>query len=116
MWAALAADDRVLWTSFSGFADVNARRAPNGSMPGFTGSVGKRVTVTAAMQLAESGKPSLDGDTSLVLGHQVVNPAFPGQCITLRHLQAHLSGIRDAGFKPGDEAVRDADDGQCGRV
>jgi CubicO group peptidase (beta-lactamase class C family) len=98
MWAAIASNDRVLWTGGSGYADVSAMRVPNESTPGFTGSIGKLVTVTAAMQLVESGKLSLDGDISAILGYKVENPAFPGQHITLRHLLAHVSGIQDDGF------------------
>jgi CubicO group peptidase (beta-lactamase class C family) len=98
MWAAIASNDRVLWTGVSGYADVSAKRSPSESTPAFTGSVGKLVTVAAAMQLVESGKLSLDADISPVLGYKVENPAFPGQRITMRHLLAHVSGLQDEGF------------------
>jgi CubicO group peptidase (beta-lactamase class C family) len=96
--AAIASNDQVLWTGASGYADVSAKRAPSESTPAFTGSVGKLVTVTAAMQLVESGKLRLDDDISAVLGYKVENPAFPGQRFTLRHLLAHVSGLQDDGF------------------
>jgi CubicO group peptidase (beta-lactamase class C family) len=98
MSAAIASDHRLLWTGVSGYADVSAKRAPSESTPYFTGSVGKLVTVAAAMQLVESGKVQLDADISGVLGYKVENPAFPGQPITLRHLLSHVSGIQDNGF------------------
>jgi len=76
MSAAIASDKFVLWTGVSGAADVSTKRAPLESTPFFTASVGKLVTVAAAMQLVEAGKLSLDADIAGVLGYPVENPAF----------------------------------------
>jgi len=98
MSAAIASDKFVLWTGVSGAADVTTKRAPLESTPFFTASVGKLVTVAAAMQLVEAGKLSLDADIAGVLGYPVENPAFPGQRLTLRQLLAHVSSLQDDGF------------------
>jgi CubicO group peptidase (beta-lactamase class C family) len=62
-------------------------------------SISKLVTTLGALRLVESGKLTLDGDISAVLGYPVRNPHFPEVPITLRMLLSHTSSLRDdAGY------------------
>ncbi len=58
-------------------------------------SISKFFASLAVMKLWEEGKLELDVDVSHYLGWTLVNPKFPEDVITLRHLIDHQSGIRD---------------------
>jgi CubicO group peptidase (beta-lactamase class C family) len=98
MSAVISSSDQLLWSGASGDADVSSHRVPTATTPYYTGSVGKLITVTAAMQLVEAGKLSLDADVSQYLGYKLENPAYPGQIITMRQILSHVSSLQDEGF------------------
>jgi CubicO group peptidase (beta-lactamase class C family) len=60
-------------------------------------SISKTLSAIVVMQLVEEGELELDRDISEYLGWQLRNPYYPDRPITLRHLLAHVSSIRDAG-------------------
>ena len=60
-------------------------------------SISKMLSAIVVMQLVEDGKLELDRDVSEFLGWELRNPNYPDRAITLRHLLAHVSSIRDAG-------------------
>ena len=60
-------------------------------------SISKTLSAIVVMQLAEEGVLELDRDVSEYLGWELRNPHYPDRAITLRHLLAHVSSIRDAG-------------------
>ena len=60
-------------------------------------SISKTLSAIVVMQLVEEGELELDRDVSEYLGWELRNPYFPDRAITLRHLLAHISSIRDAG-------------------
>ncbi len=60
-------------------------------------SISKTLSAIVVMQLVEEGELELDRDVSEYLGWELRNPNFPDRAITLRHLLAHISSIRDAG-------------------
>jgi CubicO group peptidase (beta-lactamase class C family) len=64
--------------------------------PARVASISKLVAALAVMKLVDEGKVDLDRDVAEYLGFAVRNPAFPERNITLRHLMAHTSGIRDS--------------------
>lgn len=60
-------------------------------------SISKLVTTIGVMRLVEAGTLSLDADVNQYLGWSLRNPHFPDTPITLRHLLAHTSSLRDDG-------------------
>lgn len=60
-------------------------------------SISKTLSAVVVMQLVEEGLLELDRDVSHYLGWELRNPSYPDRAITLRHLLAHTSSIRDAG-------------------
>lgn len=60
-----------------------------------TGSVGKLITWTAVMQLAEQGRLDLDADVNDYLDFTI--PATFPQPVTLAHLLTHTGGFEDVG-------------------
>jgi len=60
-------------------------------------SISKTLSAIVVMQLVEEGKLELDRDVSEYLGWELRNPHYPDRAITVRHLLAHVSSIRDAG-------------------
>lgn len=60
-------------------------------------SISKTLSAIVVMQLVEDGALDLDRDVSEYLGWELRNPHYPDRAITLRHLLAHVSSIRDAG-------------------
>jgi CubicO group peptidase (beta-lactamase class C family) len=60
-------------------------------------SISKTLSAIVVMQLVEEGTLELDRDVSQYLGWELRNPHYPDRPITLRHLLAHVSSIRDAG-------------------
>lgn len=60
-------------------------------------SISKTLSAIVVMQLVEEGALDLDRDVSEYLGWELRNPHYPDRAITLRHLLAHVSSIRDAG-------------------
>src|SRR6185436_9845830 len=59
------------------------------------GSIAKPFTGVALMRAVQEGKLSLDEDINAYLPFRVVNPYYPMEKITLRHLATHTSGITD---------------------
>ncbi len=60
-------------------------------------SISKTLSAIVVLQLVEEGMLELDRDVSEYLGWELRNPHYPDRAITLRHLLAHVSSIRDAG-------------------
>ncbi len=93
--AAIIVDKKVVWMKGYGFADK--QRAvpftPNTIMN--IGSISKTFTGAALMRAVQEGKLSLDDDVNKYLPFKVVNPYFPDERITLRHLATHTSGVAD---------------------
>ena len=93
--AAIIVDKEVVWVKGYGFADKQ-REAP------FTpdtvmkvASIAKPFTGVAMMRAVHEGKLSLDEDINKYLPFRVVNPHYPKEKITLRHLATHSSSITD---------------------
>ena len=58
-------------------------------------SISKTFTGVSIMKAVEQGKVSLDEDINSYLPFKVINPNFPNEKITLRHLATHTSGLAD---------------------
>lgn len=58
-------------------------------------SLSKPVTMMAVLAATDDGLFTLDSDVQEILGLPFRNPSFPEAPITIRHLLAHTSGVRD---------------------
>lgn len=96
---ALVVDGEIAWTAGYGSADLENDVPATEATVYRTASVGKPMTATAVMQLAESGDLDLDAPI------QRYCPVFPEKRwpVTTRHLLGHTSGIRHYGG-PNEEA------------
>ncbi len=96
---AIVRDNVLVWSRGFGVADVENGVAATARTVYRTASIGKPMTATAVMQLAERGRLDLDAPV------QRYCPAFPEKqwTVTVRHLLAHTSGIRHYGG-PRDDA------------
>jgi D-alanyl-D-alanine carboxypeptidase len=90
----------------SGQSDREAATLLESDTPYFLGSISKTYTAVVVMRLAEEGRLSLDDPIARFL------PAFPkGSQISIRHLLAHTSGLKDfysyLYFRPNREEMID---------
>lgn len=90
---AIVAEGELAWSNGYGMADVENSVPAKATTAYRTASIGKTMTATAAMQLAESGKLDLNADI------RDYCPAFPPKQwkITPLNLLSHTSGIRHYG-------------------
>lgn len=93
---AVVADGQLLLAKGYGLADQSENRPVDGERTMFrTGSVGKLITWTAVMQLAEQGRLDLHADVNSYLDFTI--PATFPEPITLAHLMTHTAGFADQG-------------------
>ena len=87
-------DGQVLTEKGYGYADMAAQRPVDPETTLFRpGSVSKLFTWTAAMQMVEAGKVSLDQDVNTYLDFRI--PPYQGQPVTLRNLMTHTAGFEE---------------------
>lgn len=79
-----------------GLANRETKLIPTADTVWSMASCSKPVVGIAALKLVDQGKLDLDKDISGYLGFALRNPNFPAEKITLRHLLAHASSLRDA--------------------
>lgn len=93
--AAVLVNRKVVWMKGYGYTDWQRTRpfTPNTIMN--VGSIAKPFVGVSMMRAVHDGKLSLDEDINRYLPFRVVNPHFPDERITLRHLATHTSGISD---------------------
>ncbi len=93
--AAVIVNRQVMWMKGYGFADQPRTRPFTPRTIMNVGSIAKTVTGVAMMRAVQEGKLSLDVDINTYLPFRVVNPHYPHERITLRHLATHTSSITD---------------------
>ena len=93
-WAVFARG-RAIEAGAVGFADPIAQRPLRADTPMRVASISKIATALVVLQLADSGRLSLDADLSDALGFALRNPAHPDAPITARQLLSHTSSMRD---------------------
>jgi CubicO group peptidase (beta-lactamase class C family) len=100
-------DGQVIFAKGYGYADVAKGIPVTADASLFRiGSISKLITWTAAMQLVEQKKLSLDEDVNAYLDFKIP-PAF-GKPITLRNLMTHSGGFEDTWRDMGVEDPRQA--------
>ncbi len=88
-------DKKVAWTNGYGYADKENKIPFTTSTIMNIASISKTFTGLCIMKAVEEGKVSLDEDINKYLPFKVINPNFPNDKITLRHLATHTSGLAD---------------------
>lgn len=91
----VANDKEIMFQGSYGFADINQQKPFSNHSLQNIGSVSKTFIAMAIMQTVDKGLVKLDDDINKYLPFKVVNPHFPNDKITLRHLANHSSGILD---------------------
>jgi CubicO group peptidase (beta-lactamase class C family) len=92
---AIVSKDRVLFQKGYGLADISKKTLYSPQSLQNIGSVSKTFVGIALMQLVEEGKIKLDEDINKHLPFKVVNPNYPQDVITVRHLANHTSTLTD---------------------
>ena len=100
--ASIIIDKKVVWAKGYGYADKENGKPFTTSTIMNIASISKTFTGVCIMQAVEEGKVSLDEDINNYLPFKVINPNFPSEKITLRHLATHTSGITDRNPFYGD--------------
>ncbi len=93
--ASIIIDKKVVWTNGYGYANKENKIPFTTSTIMNIASISKTFTGVCIMKAVEEGKVSLDEDINNYLPFKVVNPYFPSEKITLRHLATHISGLTD---------------------
>jgi CubicO group peptidase (beta-lactamase class C family) len=100
--ASIIVDKKVVWSNGYGFADRENKILFSPSTIMNVASIAKTFTGFCIMKAVEEGKVSLDEDINNYLPFKVINPNYPNDKITLRHLATHTSGITDRNPFYGD--------------
>ncbi|SFH02704.1 serine hydrolase domain-containing protein [Pedobacter insulae] len=95
MSAAIIVNNKLAWIKGFGYADREKRTPFTPKTIMNIASITKTFTGVCLMQAVEDKKVSLDEDINTYLPFKVVNPNFPDEKITLRHLATHTSGLVD---------------------
>ncbi|HEY0635416.1 MAG TPA: serine hydrolase domain-containing protein [Gammaproteobacteria bacterium] len=91
---ALVDDQRVVWSTGFGFADLEKQLAATAQTPYRMGSIAKILTAAATMRLAEEGQLGLDAPLSQALPGFSIKSRFPAAApITPRNIMTHHSGL-----------------------
>ena len=93
--ASIIIDKKVVWTNGYGYADKDTKVLFTSSTIMNIASISKTFTGVCIMKAVEEGKFSLDEDINSYLPFKVINPNFPSEKITLRHLATHTSSLVD---------------------
>lgn len=93
--ASIIIDKKIVWTNGYGFADKETKTPFTPSTIMNIASISKTFTGVCIMKAVEEGKVSLDEDINNYLPFKVINPNFPNEKITLRHLATHTSSLVD---------------------
>lgn len=108
--AAIVKKGKIVFTGAWGYADLEKRTPVKVDTIFLVASISKTFIATSMMQLIEEGKVSYDDDVNKYLTFSVRNPRYPDTPITIRHLLAHASSIRESYIRlfsligPGDAA------------
>lgn len=93
--AAIIVNQKLVWSKGYGYADKDNKIPFSTHTIMNIGSISKTFTGVCIMKAVEEKKLSLDEDINRYLPFKVVNPFFPDEKITLRHLTSHTSGLTD---------------------
>jgi CubicO group peptidase (beta-lactamase class C family) len=93
--AAIIVDKELVWSKGFGYANKEKQIPFSSNTVMCIASISKTFTGVAIMKALEEELVSLDEDINTYLPFKVINPNFPNEKITLRHLATHTSGLTD---------------------
>ncbi len=96
--------DTILFQKGYGYSDLSTQKPFTTDNVQIIASVTKTLVGVSLMKLVERGELSLDTPINDILPYKIVNPHFPEEVITLRHLATHTSTI--TGTKKSDKGYR----------
>ncbi len=102
---AVVNEDKVLYQNGFGFSDVHAKAAYTDNTVQNIASISKTLIGIALVKAQEMGKLKLDDPINDYLPYAVVNPNFPEDPITIRHLTTHTSSIIDTEVYDGQSYI-----------
>lgn len=92
---AMVNQNGVLYEKGFGFANIETKEKYTENTIQHIASVSKTLIGIALMKAKEMGKLNLDDPIQDYLSFKVINPNYPNEIITIRHLATHTSGIKD---------------------
>ncbi len=92
---AVVDEDDILYQAGFGYADVHTKRPYTEHTVQNIASISKTFIGIALLKAQEMGKLNLDDPINDYLPYPVINPHFPDDTITIRHLTTHTSSIVD---------------------
>lgn len=93
--AAIIVDKELVWLKGFGYSNKEKQIPFTSNTVMCIASISKTFTGATIMKAVEEGLVSLDEDINTYLPFKVVNPNFPNEKITLRHLATHTSSLTD---------------------
>ncbi|MEZ4883890.1 MAG: serine hydrolase domain-containing protein [Chitinophagales bacterium] len=96
--------DKIFYQKGFGYADLAAQKPYTPESVQIIASVTKTLIGVSLMKAVEAGLLSLDDEINDYLPFKVINPQFPDDPITIRHLASHTSSIADT--KKSDKGYR----------
>lgn len=93
---AVVKNNEIVYTHAFGWKDMQNRKKLKTRDVFRIASISKSFSATSIMQLAETGRLSLDDDFSRLIGFTIRNPKYPDAVITLRMVLSHTSSINDS--------------------
>lgn len=96
--------DSIIFQKGFGISDVEKKKPYTSKSIQPLASVSKTFIGVAIMILVDQGKLDLDEPINNILPYRIINPSFPNENITIRHLATHTSTITD-NFDDGDESI-----------
>ncbi len=92
---AMVDKNEILYTKGFGYSNVETKEKYTKNTVQHIASVSKTLIGIALMKAKEMGKLNLDDPIQDYLSFKVINPNYPNEIITIRHLATHTSGIND---------------------
>lgn len=93
--AAIIVNKKLVWAKGFGYADKENKKPFTNNTIINIASISKTFTGVCLMRAVEDHQISLDDDINKYLPFKVVNPNFPSEKITLRHIATHTSSLAD---------------------
>jgi len=98
---AIIKNDKMLFSKGFGYENMVSQKPFTVQSINSVASISKTFIGLAIMKLVDEGKLDLDEPINSILPYKIVNPYFPDQEITVRHLVTHTSSITQE-FDPED--------------
>jgi len=90
--------DSIVYQNAFGYANVDSQKLYSVNTIQNIASISKTLIGIALLKAQELGKLNLDDPINKYLPYEVINPYYPNEEITIRHLATHTSSIKDTEF------------------